>query len=125
MLTALHVYRTVEEVKRSMRQIDNPKIRNKVERFIGRFEDIFAQELSRVESIKRVQPRSLSLCSEPGQTEITWIFPQSGAGFVFEEDCSSWYYNVDDNDTIISVSGSLTDEAYAETIRDLIRRVPR
>ncbi|MDR3205701.1 MAG: hypothetical protein LBT41_01165 [Candidatus Methanoplasma sp.] len=122
-LIASHVYKTMAEVKQAMGQIDNPIIRQKVERFAWRFEDILDQELTRIGGVYYI--RSLSLYSEPGQTEITWTFAGSGAGFVFEEDSSSWYCFLNADDRRTTVSGVLNEETCADAIRDVIRCVLR
>jgi hypothetical protein len=112
-----------KEVKENIGQIHDAGIREKVIRFMHRFEQILTQELKRSRKIDGL--RSLSLYSEEDHAEVTWVSANLGAGFVFESSKTSWFHFMSSDTEKSESLGPLTDDNCANKIREIIRYITR
>jgi len=120
---SLYASLATKEVRENIGQIHDTGIREKVIRFMHRFEQILAQELKRSGKIAGL--RSLSLYSEEDYAEVTWVSANLGAGFVFERSKTSWFCFMSSDAEKSETFGSLTYDNCANKIREIIRYITR
>jgi len=123
LLISLTVNKSVVGIKNYSAQIDNQKIKHKVDRFVRRFEEILHQEM-RLIGVTNYSG-SFSLQIEEDHVELSWTQVSRGAGFIFDEIEASWYVVKNNEERMESSSGTLTEENCAKRVREVIRQLLR